>query len=138
MYPTNVSRSSDRFQFETAVRSRSWEWLLALRRRLNIDLQIVDDAYAPLLGRPAAPVAVDIEALLAAGVPSLRMALSTALRTRTAQAASMERVQTLSLPIVMEQIGGGALILARRLTEEMSPDRARGELELIGVWLSNA
>src|SRR5688572_9526972 len=134
MYLSDVTRSSGRLQFDTVVSSRSWEWLLALRRRLHIDLQIVDDAYAPLLGRPAAPIAVDIEAMLASGVPGLRTALSTALKTRTPQAASVERVQTLSLPLVMDRIGSGALVLAKRLTENVSPERARGELELIGFW----
>lgn len=138
MSTIDVSPSSDRFQFDAAVRSRSWEWLLALRRRLNIDLQIVGDTQAPLLGPAAAPLATNIEALLASGVPGLRLALSTAMRTRTPQAASVERVQTVCLPLTMGRVVGGALILARRNAEDVPPERARGDLELIGFWLSNA
>lgn len=138
MSPANVSPSSDRSQFDTAVRRRSWEWLLALRRRLDVDLQIVDDAQVPLLGPAAAPIATDIGALLVSGPPGLRLALSTAMRTRTPQAASVEWVQTVCLPLTMGHVVGGALILARRSSGDVTPERARGELELIGFWLSNA
>lgn len=138
MPPIEVSPSSDRSQFDTAVRRLSWEWLLALRRRLNVDLEIVDDMQLPLLGPAAAPIATNIQELLASGVPGLRLALSTAMRTRTPQAASVEWVQAVCLPLTLGNVAGGALILARRNEDHVSPERGRGELELIGFWLSNA
>lgn len=138
MCPLDVTSSSDRVQFDDAVRKRSWEWLLALRRRFNVDLQIVNDAHVPLLGQGGAPLATNIEALLASGVPGLRVALATALRTRTPQAVRVERVQTVCLPLTMGDVVGGVLVLARRSAEQVTPERARSELELIGLWLSGA
>ena len=41
----DVSPMTDRFQFGAAVRSRSWEWLFALRKRLNLELMLVDDGH---------------------------------------------------------------------------------------------
>lgn len=139
VYPTDIS-FSDRVQFGTAVRNRAWDWLLALRRRLSVDLQIVDDAHTPLLtGQVAAPLTTNIETLLAAGVPGLRTALSTAMRTKTPQAASVERAQLLCLPLSTGRTAGGALVLARRGAEDaVRPERTRGELELIGFWLCTA
>ena len=52
MSALDVSPLADRFQFGAAVRSRSWDWLFALRKRLNVEVQLVDDAQAPLLTAP--------------------------------------------------------------------------------------
>ena len=57
MHAVDVSPMTDRFQFGAAVRSRSWDWLFALRKRLNVELQLVDDGQAPLL--PASGGVVD-------------------------------------------------------------------------------
>jgi membrane-anchored protein YejM (alkaline phosphatase superfamily) len=35
--------------FEVAVRARSWDWLLELRRRLKVDIQLVDDRLGRVL-----------------------------------------------------------------------------------------
>jgi hypothetical protein len=137
MSPTDVSLFSDRAQFDAAVRSRSWEWLLALRRRLTVDLQIVDDAQRALL-QPTDPLAVAIEPLVASGAPGVRQALSTAVRTRTPQALSVESVLLVFFPLTMGRATDGALVLAKRTPEETPAERARGELELVGLWLSNA
>jgi GGDEF domain-containing protein len=138
MLPSHASLPSLGSQFDTAVRSRSWDWLLALRRRLNIDVEIVDDAHVPLLGPAVAPVATNMEELLAAGVPSVRLALSTTIRTRSPQAVNVGWVQAVCLPLTMGRDVAGALIVARRGADDVTPERARGELELIGFWLSNA
>ena len=41
--------------FEVAVRARSWDWLLELRRRLKVDIQLVDDRQTPLLPFASGP-----------------------------------------------------------------------------------
>jgi len=53
MPAVDVSPMTDRFRFGAAVRSRSWEWLFALRKRLNLELQLVDDGLATLLSAGA-------------------------------------------------------------------------------------
>ena len=138
MVPTHAPFPSHGSQFDAAVRSRSWEWLLALRRRLNIDVEIVDETQLPLLGAAAAPLATNLEELLASGVPGLRAALSTTMRTRTPQAVNVGWVQAVCLPLTMGRDVAGSLIVARRSGDDVAPERARGELELIGFWLSNA
>jgi len=138
MSPTDVSLFPDRDQFDAVVRSRSWEWLLALRRRLGVDLQIVDDAQRPLLPSTDAPVAVALEPLLASGAPAVRQALSTAVRTRTPQALGVEGVLLVLFPLTIGRAVDGALVLAKRTPEGKPAERTRGELELVGVWLSSA
>src|SRR6185503_1554939 len=49
MHALDAPPMTDSFQLGTAVRSRSWEWLFALRKRLNVELQLVDDGQEPLL-----------------------------------------------------------------------------------------
>jgi hypothetical protein len=138
MPTTDVSLPSDRHRFNAAVHSRSWEWLLALQRRLTVDLQIVDDAQRPLLQPTESPIAVSLEPILAAGAPGLRQALSAAVRTRSSQAQSVEGTLLVMFPLTMGRAVDGVLIVAKRVPPGAPPERARGELELIGQWLSNA
>jgi hypothetical protein len=128
---------TERFQFGAAVRSRSWEWLFALRRRLNVDVQLVDDANTALL-TVAGGSANAVDSLLAAGAPGVRLAISTAVRTRTPQAASVERLQTVIVPVTLDRVVAGALVVARRIAEDQPLERVRSELELVGFWLTNA
>ena len=137
MSPTDVSLSSDRAQLDAAVRSRSWEWLFALRRRLTVDLQIVDDAQRPML-QTEPPIAVALEPLLASDVPGLRQALSAAVRNRTPQVFSVEGVLLVLFPLLFGRAVDGLLVIGKRMPEGTPSERARGELELIGLWLTNA
>jgi len=134
MSALDVSPLADRFQFGAAVRSRSWEWLFALRKRLNVEVQLVDDAQAPLLIAPGGSEAVD--ALLSGHEPGVRLAISTAIRTRTPQAASADHLQTVVVPVTLDRIVSGALVVARRVP--VDDPAVRGQLELIGFWLTNA
>jgi GGDEF domain-containing protein len=134
MTALDVSPLADRFQFGAAVRSRLWEWLFALRKRLNVEVQLVDDAQAPLLIAPGGAEAVD--ALLSGNEPGVRLAISTAIRTRTPQAASADRLQTVVVPVTLDRIVSGALVVARRVP--VDDPAVRGQLELIGFWLTNA
>jgi hypothetical protein len=138
MSPTDVSLFADRARFDAAVRSRSWEWLLALRRRLGVDLQIVDDAQRPLLLPTDAPAEAALERLLASGAPGVRQALSTAVRTRTPQALGVEGVLLVLFPLMIERTVDGALVLANRTQQGTPLERTRGELDLVGLWLSSA
>jgi hypothetical protein len=132
----DVTPMTDRSQFGAAVRSRSWEWLFALRKRLNVDLQLVDDAQTPLL--TVSGSGAGGEALLSGEAPGVRLAISTAIRTRTPQAASVDRLQTVIVPITLDRIVNGALLLARRTQDDKPLEKVRSELEFIGFWLTNA
>jgi GGDEF domain-containing protein len=134
MSALDVSPLADRFQFGSAVRSRSWDWLFALRKRLNVEVQLVDDAQAPLLTAPGGSEAVD--SLLSGHEPGVRLAISTAIRTRTPQAAGANRLQTVVVPVMLDRIVSGALVVARPVP--VDDPAVRGQLELIGFWLTNA
>jgi hypothetical protein len=138
MSTMQVSPSTDRSQFPVAVQRRSWEWLLALRRRLNIDLEIVDEKQTPLLTPPPPPISVNIPGLLAAGAPGLRLALTTMLQTGARQALGIDAAQLVCVPLTVGRVVEGALILAQQRADSVSAERARGALELMGFWLSNA
>ena len=128
---------TDRFQLGSAVRSRSWEWLFALRKRLNVDVQLVDDGQTPLLTVTGDGTG-SVESLLTGGAPGVRLAISTAIRTRTPQAASVDRLQTVIVPITLDRAVSGALIVARRTKEDQPLERVRSELEAVGFWLATA
>jgi len=131
----DVSPMTDRFQFGAAVRSRSWEWLFALRKRLNLELMLVDDGHAPLLSAGGKSAAVDS---LLSSAPGVRLAVTAAFRTRSPQAASVDRLQTVVVPVTLDRLVSGALIVARRTAEDQPMERVRSELELVGFWLTNA
>ena len=135
MHALDVSPMTDRFQFGAAVRSRSWEWLFALRKRLNLELQLVDDGQAPLLSAGGKSAAVDS---LLSTAPGVRLAVAAAIRTRTPQAASVDRLQTVVVPVTLDRVVSGALIVARRTGDDQPMERVRSELELVGFWLTNA
>src|SRR5688572_22942596 len=142
MHAVDVSPMTDRFQFGAAVRSRSWDWLFALRKRLNVELQLVDDGHSPLLTASGGGV----DALLSE--EGLRAAVSTAIRTRTPQAAVADdikedgikenRVQTVIVPVTLDRVVSGALVVARRTPSDQSLESVRNQLELVGFWLTNA
>ncbi len=125
---------TDRSQLGAAVRGRSWEWLLALRKRLNVDLQLVDDAQSPLLTAAGGTVADGVYS----EAPGVRLAISTAIRTRSPQAANVDRLQTVIVPVTFDRVVGGALIVARRTGDDQPLERVRGELEAVGFWLVSA
>ena len=135
MHAVDVSAMTDRYQFSAAARSRAWDWLFALRKRLNVDLQLVDDAQTPLLSGSSGTA---VDELLSGEAPSVRLAVSTAIRTRTPQAANADRVQVVIVPVTLDREVSGALIVARRIAENQSLDDARSQLELVGFWLTNA
>ena len=142
MHALDLSPMTDRFRFGAAVRSRSWDWLFALRKRLNVELQLVDDGHSPLLTASGGGV----DALLSE--EGLRAAVSTAIRTRTPQAAVADgikedgikenRVQTVIVPVTLDRVVSGALVVARRTPSDQSLESVRNQLELVGFWLTNA
>src|SRR5688500_20410699 len=121
MHAVVVPAMSDRVQFGAAVRSRSWDWLFALRKRLNVELQLVDDGLSPLL--TASGGGVDVP--LSGEASGLRLAISTAIRTRTPQPAAVGRAQTVLVPVTIDRGTCGAHDEARRATTAPTDERMR-------------
>ena len=67
--------------FEVAVRDRSWDWLLELRRRLKVDLLLVDSRPSVLLPTPG-DQAARLSAMLEHGEGALLTAIGASLRER--------------------------------------------------------
>ena len=124
--------------FETAVRERSWDWLLELRRRLKVDLQLVDKRYAPLLPFTASGPAVSVSSLLEQGEAVLRNSVSSAIQSRHPQTATINGLQIVSLGLTMERSAPGALVIARTLAAGQDVEASRAQLQLVGSWLSTA
>lgn len=124
--------------FETAVRERSWDWLLELRRRLKVDLQLVDKRYVPLLAFTATGSGASVSALLEQGEPVVRQAVTNALQTRHPESASVHGLQVVSLVVSLEPNASGALVIARSQSSGQDVDAVRTQLQLVGSWLSTA
>src|SRR5688572_18973477 len=131
MQTSDSPLSSARGPFEVAVRSRSWAWLLALRRRLNVEVQLVNNEYSPTLD--AGPHATNLDELLTSGAAPLRSALFAAMRNKSAQAVTIDGVQFVCFVVSDERGAAGALILARPLGGGAhAAEQTRAELEIIG------
>src|SRR5262245_52131988 len=116
--------------FETAVRERSWDWLLELRRRLKVDLQLVDKRYAALLPFTATGATVNVSSLLEQGEPTLRTAIGSAMQSRQPQATAIHGLQVVSLGLAMEKNASGALVIGRALPEGHDVEASRTQLQL--------
>jgi len=138
MQSSDLGSPSDYISFDEAVRSRAWEWLVALQRRLNVDLHLVDERYKPTL-LPGTLQTTAVGRLLGAGSAPLQAAVAAALQTRTPHAVTLEGIQVVGIGLPAGSHTRGALVLARTLAERgPTPQQVRGELELLGLWLSGA
>lgn len=124
--------------FETAVRERSWDWLLELRRRLKVDVQLVDKRYAPLLPFTASGSLVTVSSLLEQGEPALRAAVTAAVQTRHPQTLASHGLQIVCLSLTMERNASGAMAIARSLPQGQETEASGTQLQLVGSWLSTA
>jgi hypothetical protein len=124
--------------FEVAVRARSWDWLLELRRRLKVDIQLVDDRHTPLLPFAAAGPAPSLSALWEHREPVVISALSSALQTRVPQAVSWHGLQIICIALTVERSTSGVLVVGRMLPAGQDSEASRAQLELVGSWLSTA
>ena len=123
--------------FEVAVRDRSWDWLLELRRRLKVDLLLVDSRPAvllPALGEQAAR----LSAMLEHGEVSLLAAIATSVRERTSQALDLGGLQIICVPVMTDRNACGALLVGRVSPSRQDPGASRAQLELVASWLTAA
>ena len=123
--------------FEIAVRDRSWDWLLELRRRLKVDLLLVDSrpsVLLPTLGDQAAR----LSAMLEHGEGALLTAIGASLRERTSQALDLGGLQIICVPVVTERNACGALLVGRVNPSRLDATASRSQLELVASWLTAA
>jgi hypothetical protein len=124
--------------FALAARERAWDWMLELRRRLKVDLVLVDSRLDVLVAAPAAESARSLSSLLEAAEPSLTGAIAAALESRTVQIIEYAGLQVSCLTVSGPRGSTGALVVGRAPAPGQDPAAARAQLELATSWLASA
>jgi hypothetical protein len=124
--------------FEMAVRARSWDWLLELRRRLKVDIQLADERHTPLLPFAVGGAAPSLSSLWEQREPALASVVTNALQTRNPQAVAWHGLQIVCIALAAERSAPGAVLLGRVLSPSQDAGASRAQLELVGSWLSTA
>lgn len=130
--------SAEPARLRALVQSRAWDWLFALRRGFNVDLQVVDDQAVPFL-REGGGSPSDLTDLLESRHPALAHAVQAAARTGVPQRADAEPLQCLCFALDRTRGSGGVLVVARhsRLSRGRE-ERTHSELEVLARWLASA
>lgn len=123
---------------EVAVRDRSWDWLLELRRRLKVDMLLVDSKPSVLLPTTSADQPAHLVSMLEHGEDLLLTSISTALKSRTPQTIELGGLQMVCLAIAVDRGAVGALLVGRAIPSRQDPAASRTQLELVASWLSTA
>jgi hypothetical protein len=134
---TDLPVAQEPSRFEIAVRDRSWDWLLELRRRLKVDLLLVGGRPSVLLP-PHGEQPARLAGMLEQGEAALLSAIDTAQRLRTPQALALEGLQIVCVAVVSERLGSGALVVGRAFPAKQDSASSRAQLELVASWLSSA
>jgi hypothetical protein len=103
--------SIDVSRFDTLVRTRTWEWLDALSRRLHLDVQLVDphrQTSMPANGADQTAVA----RLAASRVPELWNLVSAAATRRTRQIAVIQGLRISAYPLTERNDAVGVVLIA--------------------------
>ena len=117
--------------FSVSVRRRSWDWLIALQRRLNVDrLQILDERGLPLMPETTPLWTMTLRA------PEVVAAIARATQSKMPESVRLGGMQFGFIGLVSGH-NRGAMLLARTVTEATAA-KSRTELELIGTWLRPA
>jgi hypothetical protein len=123
--------------FEVAVRDRSWDWLLELRRRLKVDLLIVDSRPSVLLPTLSDQTA-RLSSMLEHGEGALLTAVGAALRERASQSLDLGGMQIVCLPVITDGDAGGALVMGRVSLAGQDASASRSQLENVASLLTAA
>ena len=123
--------------FEVAVRDRSWDWLLELRRRLKVEMLLVDNRPAILLPTAPGDQAGSLFTMLEHAQAPLVSAVATTLRSRTPQFLEIGGLQVVCLAVAIDRGAAGALLVGRPVPARQDGS-SRGQLELVASWLSTA
>jgi|RhiMethySRZTD1v2_1073278.scaffolds.fasta_scaffold34410_2 hypothetical protein len=120
----------DSSRFDSLVRTRTWEWLDALSRRLHIDVQVVDPQTHSGLPANAADQTA-LARLVASPVPELRNLVTAAATRRTRQIAAVQGLRVSAYPLSDSGDVVGVVLIAY----PMSGRRGTGE-EPIGLEIA--
>lgn len=131
--PLNTSRQES--DLATTVRLHSWAWLFQLRRRLNVDVQIVDRDGLPLLHEASEPIGGIYGQSELAGLVGRALQSHAAETTRIGDTL----VTCVSLATSSQNAEGGAVVVTRALSPDSEEtSETRREIELIASWLRGA
>jgi hypothetical protein len=119
---------------DSSVPRQSLDWLVELAARLNLVIEVIDVYDAPVSPVGSTREAAAVRTLVTNGEPSLRNAVSAAVRSRTPVAVAVDDLQFVCFRLA----GGGVVLLARRLDGDDSVEQCREDLESIGPWLTGA
>jgi hypothetical protein len=117
-----------------SVPRQSFDWLVELALRLNVVIEVIDVYDTPVCPVGSTRDAATVRTLLTNSEPSLRGAMSAAVRSRAPVSVVVEGLQFGCFRLA----SGGVLLLARRLDTEDMTDECREDLESIGPWLTGA
>jgi hypothetical protein len=101
----------DSSRFDTLVRTRTWEWLDALSRRLHLDVQLVDPQTQSGLASNAADQTA-LARLVASRVPELRNLVTAAATRRTRQIAVVQGLRISAYPLIDRSDIVGVVLIA--------------------------
>ena len=124
----SVSVSPDPTRFATTLRRHSWTWLVQLKRRLNVEVQIVDARGHPLLPDQAVPAVLHRPEVLAV--------VEQAAHSGQLKSADVPQMHTICAALALHGAAGGVLVVSRELTAA-SDNRSDAvhELGLLTSWL---
>jgi hypothetical protein len=101
----------DQSRFDLVVRTRSWEWLDALSRRLHLDVQFVDAQGRSRM--PAhAPANTPLAQLVAVAAPELRLLVNATILVQTRQDATVQGLPISAYPLSDRGEVVGAVLVA--------------------------
>jgi hypothetical protein len=103
--------SIDVSRFDTLVRTRTWEWLDALSRRLHLDVQLVDPHRPSSLAANVADQTA-LGRLVASRVPELWNLVSAAAARRTRQIAAVQGLRISAYPLSERNDVVGIILIA--------------------------
>jgi hypothetical protein len=115
----------DSSRFDALVRTRTWEWLDALSRRLHIDVQLVDpQRHSGLPANVADQTA--LARLLASRVPELRNLVTAAATRRTRQIAAIQGLRISAYPLSERDDVVGVVLIAYPISGRLGTEAPIG------------
>lgn len=119
---------------DSSAPRQSFDWIVELGARLNLVIEVLDVYDTPVSPVGSTRDAAVVRTLITNNEPSLRSAMSAAVRSRTPVSVAIEGLQFVCFRLA----GGGVVLLARRLESEDAADECREDLQSIGPWLTGA